>query len=150
MAGSVLAGTLAAPTAFADDPLAPIIQTIQTDRQKACHDVATAGQFAWGFVYNKDLEAVAQQFARSEKSPSAPARFQSVISFLGSGDPQAQAINNAYRRGAGQAIGNCNNKYYGVGFVRHEDRSVDVVTIVFGALRPNPPDPNARPAGPIK
>lgn len=52
--------------------------------------------------------------------------------FLGSGDPQAAAINSAYNNGASHALGNCDFKDFGVGFIRHDDRSVDVVTIVFG------------------
>ena len=140
IAGAILAGTLAAPVASADDPLAPIIKTIMRDRQKACND-AFGNFFVGNFSYNKDLEAAAQQFARTEQTPRAPARFTGIRAFLGSGDPQAAAINSAYRRGAGQAIGNCANKHFGVGFVRHEDRSVDVVTIVFGAPTPPPPPP---------
>jgi hypothetical protein len=61
------------------------------------------------------------------------------IGFLGSGDPQADAINSAYTRGAGGLIGNCEFTEFGVGFVRHEDREVDVVTIIFGAPPAAPP-----------
>lgn len=137
IAGTILFGSLAPPAASADDPLAPIIKTIREDRQKACHDV---GAVFGAFSYDKQLEATAQEFARTEKTPQPPAGYTAIRAFLGSGDPQAAAINSAYRRGAGQAIGNCANKYYGVGFVRHESRSVDVVTIVFGAPKP-PPQP---------
>jgi hypothetical protein len=119
----------------ADEPLDQIKAAVTRDRQRACG-------LTTGFValhYNKDLEAVAQAYARSENAPvSPPPNIRRIKSFLGAGDPEAQAINRAYQHGAGQAIGNCINtgpfsiQEYGVGFVRHNDRSVDVVTIVFG------------------
>ncbi|OKH84254.1 hypothetical protein EB75_05565 [Mycobacterium sp. ST-F2] len=66
------------------------------------------------------------------------------IPYLGSGDPEAAAINSAYKRGAGAFISRCDWTEFGVGFIRHEDRSVDVVTIVFGKPLENPgPDPKA-------
>ena len=68
--------------------------------------------------------------------PRRPARLcynGRTVAFLGSGDPQAAAINSAYTRGASGLISNCDFTEFGVGFIRHEDREVDVVTIVFGA-----------------
>jgi hypothetical protein len=146
IAGTALAGALGAPAVSAD-PLAPIIKTIQRDRQAACHDV---GSVFGGFAYDKALEATAQKMARTERTPQAPAGYTGIRAFLGSGDPQAAAINSAYRRGAGQAIGNCANKHFGVGFVRHEDRSVDVVTIVFGAPKPPPSPPQGQVPPPLR
>jgi hypothetical protein len=135
LVGTMSVGALTVPAAHADDPLAPIKRTVDKDRSKAC-----AGTFA-SLRYNGALEAIAQRYARSEKVPQVPpAGFQRLIPFLGAGDPQAQAINRAYRRGAGQRIGNCSDEIeYGVGFVKHDDRSVSVVTIVFGVLNPPPP-----------
>jgi hypothetical protein len=145
----MLVGTLTASAAHADDPLAPIINTLTRDRNKACHD---AGDFP-AFHYDKKLEAIAQDYARSEKRPeSPPAGYQTILPFLGAGDPEAQAINRAYQHGAGKAVGNCSFEmlFFGVGFVRHNDRTVDVVTIVFGLPQPSPPpDPNV-PIKPIK
>lgn len=138
IAGTMLVGTLIAPTAYANDPLAPIINTVQQDREKGCHDVFTFGSFH----YDKKLEAIAQEYARKEKKPELPpAGYQTILPFLGAGDPEAQAINRAYQHGARKVIGNCSIAplYFGVGFVRHDDRSVDVVTIVFGIPNPSPP-----------
>ena len=147
IAVTMLVGALTASAAHVDDPLAAIINTVKGDREKACHDTTGLAKFQ----YNQQLETVAQVYARSEVHPDTPpAGFQRTLSFLGSGDPQAQAINSAYRRGAGPAIGDCGNTQFGVGFKRWEDRSVDVVTIVLGVLTPPPsPTPTPTPTPPI-
>ncbi|MGB5113119.1 MAG: hypothetical protein WBO08_16490 [Mycobacterium sp.] len=49
---------------------------------------------------------------------------------------------SAYGGGAGSAINDCGYTEFGVGFIRHDDRSVDVVTVIFGTpaqpiLQPN-------------
>jgi hypothetical protein len=122
---SVLSGGLAMPMAHAD-PLDAIIGTVKNDRSKTrCPQ----------YNYSPDLEAAAQTFARSENPVDGqPGNYNGkTLAFLGSGDPQAAATTSAYQRGAGPLISNCQFTDFGVGFIRHEDRSVDVVTIVFGA-----------------
>ena len=133
VAGAMLIGTLTSLPAHADDPLQPIIQTIERDRMNH-HCPNNSG----GLSGDKKLEALAQDYARHEdKVPKTPPPgYNRLLSFLGAGDPEAQAINRTYEHGARQIIGSCGEYAYGVGFVRHDDRSVDVVTIVFGELTP--------------
>lgn len=143
--GTMLVGSSTVIAAEPDEALSPIVDTILRDRDKVCNDghllltgdPATFPHYR-GFVYDKKLEAVAQAYARppETKPASPPVGYKSIEAFLGAGDPQAQAINRAYGNGARKAISNCAYRYYGVGFVRHEDRSVDVVTIVFGVRNP--------------
>jgi hypothetical protein len=144
MAGSVLASRMAIPTAHADpdpfaDPRINIYNTVDNDFGKGGCNIGE----------NRPLEDAAQAYAQSENIADAkPANYAGqTVAFKGSGDPQAAAINSAYRNGAGTFIQQCNSKngafsQYGVGFVRHDDRSVDVVTIVFGAPTPVPPKPD--------
>jgi hypothetical protein len=144
---SLSSGTWAMPTANADDPLAPIIAAVNGDRAKTrCAQLN----------YSAALEGGAQAYARSENSNDAAGGYDgATASFLGSGDPQAVAINSAYRKGAGERISDCSFTEFGVGFIRHDDRSVDVVTIVFGtpnveapvAAAPPLPQPVQCPAG---
>lgn len=132
---SAFSVTLTAPVASAD-PLDNIIATVKKDR---------ANTRCAQLNYNPALEGAAQTYARSENpvDSQAPGYAGSTLGFLGSGDPQAAATTSAYQRGAGNLIGNCDFTEFGVGFVRHEDREVDVVTIVFGkpAAPPPPPPP---------
>jgi hypothetical protein len=58
--------------------------------------------------------------------------YKSTVGFLGSGDPQSKAIDSAYFKNAGVAIRDCKYTDFGVGFIRYDSRSVDVVTIVLG------------------
>jgi hypothetical protein len=130
---SVLSGMLATPIAQAD-PLDPIINTVKRDRPARCPALN---------YDNGVLEGAAQAYARSENPVDGqPGGYNGrTLAFLGSGDPQAAATTSAYSRGAGGLISNCDFTDFGVGFVRHEDREVDVVTIVFGA-------PAAKPVAP--
>jgi hypothetical protein len=132
VAGSAV---LMAPLAHADS-LQNVIDAVNKDRGKT-HCPA--------LVYNPVLQQGAGAYANSENAADArPGNYNGqVFPYLGSGDPQAAAINSAYKRGAGDTIGLCNYTEFGVGFVRHEDRSVDVVTIVFGI--PGPPPTNNAP-----
>lgn len=138
---SVIGAAFVSPVAHADDPLVPIKVTVERDREKGCHDVRNLGA---SFQYDRDLEAIAQNYARKEGNPDTtpPKGFQTIYPFLGAGDPQAQATTRAYDKGARKMIGNCtlDRLSYGVGFVRYGDRSVDVVTIVLGVRNP-PIDP---------
>lgn len=139
VAATLLLGTLTASAAHADDPLAQIKSTIERDHGKACQNFSRLN-------YNKDLEAIAQAYARSEKAPQTPAGFDEFTAYLGAGDPEAQAITRTYEHGADRRIRKCDDVEpveYGVGFIRHNDRSVDVVTMVFGKLAWPKPDPNA-------
>lgn len=127
LVGAMLASWPSAmPIARADDPLAPIITAVILSRsQTECPRL----------TYNPVLEAAAQKYARTEVFlDGVPPRYNGNTGpVLGSGDPQNAAINNALSRGARAMIEDCNNNEFGVGFIRHEDRSVDVVTIVFGS-----------------
>lgn len=122
---SLLSGVLPTPIANADDPLAPIIADVKSIRATTrCPQL----------VYNPLLEDAAQKYARSENTGDAqpndyPFR---TDAYLGSGDPQLAAIGSAYDRGARTSIIDCSFTEFGVGFIRHDDRSVDVVTIIFG------------------
>ncbi|MCW2511499.1 MAG: hypothetical protein JWR11_541 [Mycobacterium sp.] len=144
---SVLSGLLAMPVAHAD-PLDSIINTVKHDRPARCPALN---------YDNGMLEGAAQAYARSENPVDGqPAGYNGrTLAFLGSGDPQAAATTSAYSRGAGGLISNCDFTDFGVGFIRHEDREVDVVTIVFGApAKPAPapvvvPDP-VKAADPVK
>lgn len=114
----------------AEAPLRPIADTILRDRQRGCADVNSGA-----FSRDPRLDEVAQRYARAEKEHPAPqlnGYGASIVAYLGTGDPQAQAINYAYKKGAGQAIGNCALKRFGVGFFRIDQRSVDFVAIVLG------------------
>jgi hypothetical protein len=141
---SLLSGTLAMPIAHADDPLGPIIADITLYRSKTeCPRL----------TYNPVLEDAAQNYARSEnRADGIPRNYNGqTAAYLGSGDPQDSAVLSAYGRGARAAITNCVDTEFGVGFIRHDDRSVDVVTIVFGiptkpVEAPKVPDPVAVPA----
>jgi hypothetical protein len=135
VAGSVLAAVVAAPIAHADS-LQNVIDAVNKDRAAAhCPQL----------TYNPVLQQAAEAYANSENTAdSRPGNYNGqVFPYLGSGDPQAAAINSAYRSGAGATLSLCKYTEFGVGFVRHEDRSVDVVTIVFGI--PGPPPTNNAP-----
>ena len=114
----------------AEAPLRQIADTILRDRQRGCGDVNSGA-----FSRDPRLDEVAQRYARAENE-HPPAQLNgygtSIMAFLGTGDPEAQAINYAYRKGAGPAIGNCALKRFGVGFWRIDQRSVDFVAIVLG------------------
>ncbi|TDL03006.1 hypothetical protein EUA04_26660 [Mycolicibacterium obuense] len=123
-------GSLALAPAAHADPLDAIINTVNKDRPARCP----------ALNYDRGLlEGAAQTYARSENPVDGqPAGYNGrTLAFLGSGDPQAAATTSAYSRGAGGVITNCDFTDFGVGFIRHEDREVDVVTIVLGA--PNKP-----------
>ena len=114
----------------AEAPLKPIADTVLRDRQRTCGDVDRGA-----FSRDRKLDEVAQRYARAENAhppPQLDGYGASIVAFLGTGDPQAQAINRAYRKGAGNAISNCAMKRFGVGFWRIDQRSVDFVTIVLG------------------
>ncbi len=83
-------------------------------------------------TYQMALENMAQNYARTENVASLSGGYHGYTTgYLGSGDPAQQATDSAISK-AKPGIEDCSNTDYGVGFVRHEDRSVDVVTIVFG------------------
>jgi hypothetical protein len=83
-------------------------------------------------TYLPALENMAQNYARTENVSSLNGGYHGYTTgYLGSGDPALQATDSAISK-AKPGIEDCSNTDYGVGFIRHEDRSVDVVTIVFG------------------
>lgn len=132
--------TVAAPLGHAD-PLGNIKNAVNKDRAAAHCPPLT---------YNPALEGAAQTYARSENIADSkpPGYIGYVYPALGSGDPQAAAITSAYQRGAGDEITSCRETEFGVGFVRHDDRSVDVVTIVL-ATPGTPPKPPVNIGTPI-
>ncbi|MET0451036.1 MAG: hypothetical protein ABW137_04310 [Mycobacterium sp.] len=136
---SLLFGSLAAtPIADADDPLAPIRAAVNGDRsQTRCP----------AYTYSRVLEDAAQAWARGGAYgvPGGPGGYDKTQVASGSGDPQAAAINAAYRDGAGGWISNCDYTEFGVGFVRDEGAENDVVAIVFGAPAKAAPPPAAVP-----
>lgn len=144
--GTLLSG--AAAIASADDPLAPIIASVRQIR---------SGTRCAPLVYNPLLEDAAQKYARSENRGDAvpndyPYR---TDAYLGSGDPQDAAIGSAYNRGARTSIIDCSFTEFGVGFIRHDDREVDVVTVIFGEpstsdATPVAPAQDPSPAAPVQ
>jgi hypothetical protein len=92
-----------------------------------------------GMTPRGDLDNIAQQYATTEKPPTAGSYPGTIVGFLGSGDPFAQADDSAVSK-AQSTLSNCDYTDFGVGFIRHDDRSVDVVTIVLGlpTTRPTP------------
>lgn len=142
LVGAVLPwSTSATPIAHADDPLAPIITSVIAYRSNSGCPKLT---------YNLALETAAQKYARSEdRVDGIPSDYGGqTAAFLGSGDPQAAAILSAYARGARAMVNDCTETDFGVGFIRHEDRSVDVVTMVFGSpanVTVGPPVPTLTP-----
>ena len=125
VAASLLSGSLAMPVANADDPLAPIKSTVNGDRfRTGCSP----------YTYSGVLEAAAQSYVRagSYGVPGGEGGYDKTKAFLGFGDPQAAAINDAYKGGAGGLINNCDYTEFGVGFIRADDVEIDTVAIVFG------------------
>jgi hypothetical protein len=124
---SLLSGTWATPIANADDPLAPIRGAVNGDRSRtACP----------AFTYSRALEDAAQARARSDVRAGyqPPAYNGKTTDFTGIGDPVADAINRAYKEGAGDVISDCSYTEFGVGFFRtdYSISSYDHVTIFFG------------------
>lgn len=144
-----VAGSVAMPTAYAT-PLDDQNGTITGDRAKygpACPPLA----------FNPTLEAMAQVGVASFRggeflkfgvlnSPPDASRYRGEIRhFSGYGDPQAEALTNAYEDGAGPMLSNCEYTEYGSGFARDNDE--DSVMIIFGKPTPAAAAPVA-PAGP--
>jgi len=144
-----LSGTLATPIANADDPLGPIRGTVNGDRSRtACP----------AFIYSQVLEDLAQTAVRpgDARGGDLSGYHGKAKLIIGYGDPQAQAINEAYKSGAGGLISDCSYTDFGVGFQRNENLETDSVSIVFGtpdkaaappAARAGPARPAARAAG---
>ena len=141
MVASLSSGVLASPIANADDPLAPIISEVILYRSTTeCPRL----------TYSTALEEAAQRYARSERREDARPLYNGTsFAFLGSGDPQNAAILSAFVRGARNSVSDCSNIDFGVGFIRHEDREVDVVTIVFGQPSRSEGTAAAPEAGPV-
>jgi hypothetical protein len=124
----MLIGTaVATPPAGADDALAPIKATVNGDRSRTGCSTLT---------YNGALEAAAQALARADRyqpQTQAAGYAGKTRMFEGVGDPQASAINGAYRGGAGEVINDCDYTDFGVGFIRNDSTEWDTVVLVFGA-----------------
>jgi hypothetical protein len=122
--GASMLSASAMPVAHADDPLGPIRAAVDGDRARTgCPH----------FTYSSALEAIAQAKVRLE-APAGGYNGNTQV-FYGFGDPQAAAINQAYKQGAGDAISNCNYTEFGVGFLREDNLGADgfdSVTIVLG------------------
>jgi hypothetical protein len=126
----LLLGSVTAPIAVADDPLAPIRGAVNGERAKTrCP----------ALKYSSVLENAAQAWARN----------QGVVTYLGKktiligqGDPAAAATNKALDQ-ARSTIGDCAYTEFGVGFNRWADTELDWVTIALGTPAPEAPRPNA-------
>jgi hypothetical protein len=126
------------PLAHADDPLAPIRAAVNGDRSRTACPALT---------YNGLLESAAQEAVRpGSLSDGGLATYKGKTkATVGWGDPQAAAINTAYRNGASDLISNCEYTEFGVGFFRDERAEWDSVAIVFGAPAKAAPPPAATP-----
>ena len=126
------AAALVMPVANADDPLAPIRGTVNGDRSRTTCPA---------FTYSRILEDAAQAAVRWQDPKPSLARYNGkTTSFSGLADPEAAAINLAYKRGAGDVISDCSYTEFGVGFFRHDQdlagSTLDAVTIYFGTPTP--------------
>lgn len=129
---SLLAGSLVSPIANADDPLAPIRAAVYGDRSRTgCPQLA----------YSQVLEELAQSAVRpGDRRGGDLSGYRGKAKLtMGWGDPQAAAINDTYKAGAGDLIGTCDYTEFGVGFHRDEDSEYDSVSIVFGVPAQAPP-----------
>lgn len=137
---SLLFGTVVPPVAHAEDPLARIKAAVNGDRSRtACP----------AFTYSQVLEDAAQKMVRYS-SPSTwgtPAGYHGrTQSFYGFGDPEVQAISDAYESGATALIPDCSYTEFGVGFIRSDGSGSDTVGIFFGApTKVAPPPPVTAP-----
>jgi len=136
---SLLSGTFAMPVANADDPLGPIRSAVNDDRSRtACP----------AFIYSQVLEDLAQTAVRpgDARGGDLTGYHGKAKLIIGYGDPQAQAINEAYKSGAGGLISDCSYTDFGVGFQRNENLETDSVSIVFGTPDKAAAPPAAAPA----
>jgi hypothetical protein len=136
LCASMLPGVLTMPTAHADDPLGPIRATVNGDRARSGCPTLT---------YSPLLEELAQRAVRPNDVRGGDYRAYNGTAKLavGWGDPQAAAINSAYRTGAGDMINDCGYTEFGVGFYRYEDSETDNVSILFGVPAPAAAPPAA-------
>lgn len=134
----LILGTVVAPAAHADDPLAPIRASVNNERARTVCSALT---------YNGALEAAAQALVRApgKNAFQVTGYNGTTVKTWGFGDPQAEAINSTYRNGAGQTISNCTFTEFGVGFIRDDENEEDTVGIVFGAPTGVQPSPTATP-----
>lgn len=102
---------------------------------------ATAPGRAAALTYNDKLERGAQTAVHpGDPSGGEVYGYNSRVKLIvGWGDPQAAAINDAYHKGAGGLISNCDFTEFGVGFYRDESLEWDSVSIYFGAPSAAPP-----------
>ena len=122
---SLTTGVVVAPHAGADDPLGPIRATVNGDRSRTgCP----------AFTYSQALEDLAQTAVRpGDRRGGDLSGYDGKAKLtIGWGDPQAAAINDTYKNGAGGLINDCSYTDFGVGFHRNEDTEYDTVSIVFG------------------
>lgn len=131
-------GAVVVPAAHADDPLAPIRASVNTERARTVCPALT---------YSGALEAAAQALVRAagKNAFQVTGYNGTTVKTWGFGDPQAAAINATYRNGAGQTISNCTFSEFGVGFIRDDENEEDTVGIVFGAPTGVQPSPTGSP-----
>lgn len=139
LCAALLSEIVTMPMAHADDPLGPIRATVNGDRARSGCPT---------FVYNPLLEELAQRAVRPNdvRGGDYSAYNGTAKLAVGWGDPQAAAINSAYRAGAGDLINDCGYTEFGVGFYRYEDSETDNVSILFGVPAPAVASPPAAPA----
>jgi hypothetical protein len=142
-ASLLLSLVLAAPVARAD-VLDDLRGTVTADRLKY-------GPACPPLKYNNLLQdigfAQGQFIPESAKSNALIASYSGEVrSVIGVGDPMAAARTDAYKKGAGNLIGNCEWTGYGVSFIRYEPTETDWVGIVFG--KPSVITPPSGPGAP--
>ncbi len=135
------------PITIADISGAP---SLATDANAGCPDLK----------YNQTLQDIALRHRRASSHSRRPDQINlkgayggEVVYFIGTGDPDAPTLTNAYRNGAGGAIGDCSLTDFGVAFIRDEaydvdDYGPDFVGLVFGKKATvTPPSGPGAPGG---
>jgi hypothetical protein len=146
-AGVLLPLSMAAPLAHAD-VLVDIQGTVTRDRLSVAPQCPP-------LKYNTLLQDIG--FAQGQFIPEPRAKIDGMIasypgevrSFIGVGDPMAAARTDAYKKGAGNLLGNCDWTEFGVSFVRYEPTETDWAGIIFGKPRgvTTPPSGPGAPGG---
>jgi hypothetical protein len=144
VAGLLLPLSVAAPVAHAD-VLDDIRGTVTRDRLSVAPQCPP-------LKYNQLLQDIG--FAQGQFIPEPQEKINAMIasykgevrSFIGVGDPMAAARTDAYKKGAGNLLGQCDWTEFGVSFVRYEPTETDWVGIIFG--KPSVTTPPSGPGAP--
>jgi hypothetical protein len=144
--GSALALTLAAPMAHADPVVDDISNIIKNDRTKYAPGCPSP------MTYNSLLENIAQRENIARKPADTSNYKGQVAQFIGNGDRRAAALTNAYEKGAGATLSNCDFTEFGASFLADNGAVGAQVALAFGkpAAAPKPPDKKASDPVPEK